>query len=111
MKLTLILKVPVLDQIPSLPYLKNLNLSGIIPNLYGMRSGEQEQYVTTACYCEKEGMLKEMILGYKRAVFKVFEGPVINKEKHYVFEFLEGAQSFMCAFGVEHFVRTQMHFG
>lgn len=102
---------PVLDQIPSLPYLKSLDLSGIIPNLYEMTSREQEQYVTAACYREKEDMLKEVILGYKPAVPKVFEGLVINKQKHYVFEFLEGAQSFTCAFGVEHFARTQMHFG
>ncbi|KAK0437268.1 uncharacterized protein EV420DRAFT_203043 [Desarmillaria tabescens] len=100
--------VPVLDQIPSLPYLKNLDLSGVIPSLYRT---EQERFDINACYREKEEALKEVILGYKPMDPKVFEGLVINSEKSCVFEFLEGAQGFTCNFGIPHFVRTELHFG
>ncbi|PBK69543.1 hypothetical protein ARMSODRAFT_1084842 [Armillaria solidipes] len=103
--------VPVLDQIPSLPYLKSLELNGVVPTLYRMQGSEQQPFDIAACYREKEEALKEVILGYKPMDPKAFEGLVINSEKSCVFEFLEGAQAFTCNFGLPHFVRTELHFG
>ncbi|KAK0189525.1 hypothetical protein F5146DRAFT_1001781 [Armillaria mellea] len=92
--------VPVLDQMPSLPYLKNLELNGVIPTLYGMPESEERPVDIAACHREKEAALKEVILGYKLMNPRVFADLVINRKKRCVFELLEGAQAFTCNLGI-----------
>ena len=63
----------VLDQMPSLPYLKNLELNAVTPTLYEMLEAEERPLGMAACYREKEATLKEVILGYKPIDPRVFE--------------------------------------